>query len=788
MTGLSVLTGIWFLAAAAGAYVLAQIRRKKILWDFKLTLLVLVFVLILLARMAVNLYGPFSAGEDGITGLNLIERILDSFIHSFQSFSMDEGYTEYTSVGKNLFEEAYGHSAAQIYGIVISCLNILAPIMGGAILLEVLTGIFPVLKSAMRPWRRKFVFSELNEASVTLAEDLMRDQNYRKVIFWDPAYKKKRHRLPLLIFTDAYPDSSSETKSELWERAKSIGAVCIRKDLQHMRLNRSKSVYYFLMDESEDRNVSAMAELLAGDDEGRLMWPAGEEKGQEGEKRTKVFVFCQSDLSVAMLNSLYADSRNRDQMLVLPVRDCTNTAVNLMYEVPLFTPLLEGGGKPAENRPGEKAAGDGGVTREACGTFVTERDAAGRIGGLVPEKELHVSILGSGEDAEELLKAVFWCGQIGGVQLYIHLLSQGASEMKERLLEHCPELLSASKCRPFSEEQDSRLRIYPHTDSPLCSPPYAVIDWPDREINETLISDYPKEILEKTDYYIIALGEDSRNIYAAVMLKKELARRALHTGKNCHTVIAPAVSDGKLADSVRDTEPAQYDPYLIPFGNTEKRFSCRTIFMTDIIEEALEGEQLYTAKNLARRQQDEYSYWANIARAAHAPYKLFAMGCLTGVRLNVPSSERFLGVQKEIAPDDPAFSWMEHRRWAAFMRSQGFIKPSDAQHERYFAITGAHKDLARKFHNCLVENSLRWKEPADALTDECFRKDADPDVLKRVFSGLDALDLVAVKAYIMSCERTGEEPTAAGWKKMEYRQWDDFCQDAAAKRLLSKWG
>lgn len=781
MTGLNLLVGLWMIILCGGILLLIQIRRKKLLWDFNLSFLGLVFLLILIARMTVNLYAPSYLGEEDFMEMGWTERFMDSFVHTFQSFSMDEDYTGYISKGKQLFALAYGPWAASVYGIVISVLDILAPVLGGAVLLEILTGVFPRLKLFLRPFRRKFVFSELNDASITLAEDLYRDRNYQKVVFWESSYRKEWHLRPFLVFTDAYPDQESETKSELFDRAKALGAVCIRTDMLHLPVNRSKSVYYFLMDEQEQKNISILGELLDGNKAGYQLWPEGEENG---EPRTRVFAFCQSDLSVMMMNNICAASENRQHLIVRPIRDYANTAVSLMYEAPLFMPLLAGGGTPVPEA--EKRS----PSIEKIGQFFVEKDEEGRIGGLIPVKELHVTILGSGSIAEEVFQAVCWCGQIGGVQLFIHVLSQEADRLQARLQARCPELLRICEVRKRSfvapaaavgtASLDDLLRIYPHTSSPLSNAPYAVVDGfsEGERVDAAHLDGYPEEILAKTDYYVAALGDDEKNIFVAMMLKRELGKIALNAGSRKHPVIAPAVFDSRLADSIADRSPACGDPYVIPFGMLEDRFSCRNVFSVDVTADALQSEMIYNRKTHSKRQRDEYSYWANIVRAVHAPYKLFGLGCVTGVDPSAPAASRFTVEPKTIAPDDPAypaFAWMEHRRWNAYMRTQGFCLATADQHRRYFALSGSHKDLARKLHNCLVETSMRGNRMPSVYSGDLSD-----------YAAYDALDVVSIEAYHMSCSRSGEEETLQGRQEAEYKQWDEYGNDSAAQSLMEK--
>ena len=723
----------------AGIIFLVLYKKKNPGSSRKLILLGLVFALILISRITVNLFGIWEEKE-ALEPLNGAERFLSAFIDSLQSFSLDADYSLYTVKGKELFEAVYGRFFADIYGIIASLLNILAPVMSGAVLLDILTGVFPWLKLSLHPWRRKFVFSHLNEASLTLAEDLIRDRNYSKIIYWDESLKDLSSPRPQIIFTDVYPDNESEAQSELLARARSLGAICLKSDLELLDLHRSASVYYFLIDEDENTNVSSLSGLLKEPD----MWPGGKEKE---EFRTRIFIFCQSELSVTMINAICKNSPNNDSVLVRPIRDYVNMAVSLMYDVPLFTSQANAGG-----------------SRKLFDTLPKpQTDDKGRIGSVPPVSELHVALIGSGTIAEEVFKAMYWCGQISGVQLFIHVLSRTAEEMKARIQASCPELF------PSCTEHDEILRIYPGTDSPLYNPPYAILN-SFRNINAEDPEQYPKDILQKTDYYVIALGSDEKNIYAAEILKKELSRTALETGTDRHPVIVPSVFSDRLADSCAKRTPGKYEPYIIPFGTFRKRFSCRNTFLTDFTKEALRSELMYNNKTHQSRQKDEYSYWANTVRAVHAPYKLYGLGCIAGVDLSDEHSDHRYVMNNIVFYSRRILSeWMEHRRWDAYLRSQGFCKATDQQHKSYYAVTHAHKDIAAKLHNCLVESSMRGND---------LSKVNDPDMKGKY----DALDMVSVRAYTMD---HGTKTDPAELQDSEYKKWDMLVNDTAAQKLWS---
>ena len=88
--------------------------------------------------------------------LGIFETIMDSFVHTLQSFSMDEDYTKYVEHGKAALSDIA--VCAEVYGIIISILNVMAPILGGAVILDILIGIFPTLKIIFKTRMHLFIF------------------------------------------------------------------------------------------------------------------------------------------------------------------------------------------------------------------------------------------------------------------------------------------------------------------------------------------------------------------------------------------------------------------------------------------------------------------------------------------------------------------------------------------------------------------------------------------------------------------------------------------------------
>ena len=93
-------------------------------------------------------------------------------------------------------------------------------------------------------------------------------------------------------------------------------------------------------------------------------------------------------------------------------------------------------------------------------------------------------------------------------------------------------------------------------------------------------------------------------------------------------------------------------------------------------------------------------------------------------------------------------SWLEHRRWNAFMRTKGYMASTESQMEKYAYKEGTdHKNLPIKLHPMIVESSI---EPETTIDDW-----DDPN-----YEELDCLDTVFINMYKMN------------GKKDNYKQWD----------------
>lgn len=677
----------------------------------KLKIALYLMVLLWIARFVVGLYYNVQEQIDLSAGNTLF----DSLIHALQSFSMDEDYTMYTTAGKAAFDSWFGAPWGSVYGSVISVLNVCAPVLGGALLLDILTNAFPHIRLYLSPFTHKFVFSELNAGAVTLAEDIMRGEKYREIL---PFHVKRK---PLLVFTDAYTDETSEYYTELLARARKLGAVCIRTDLLHLSLYRSHSVDYFLLDEDVMSNVSALVTLLEETGEGKYRWPSGKKNDSFA---TRIYVFVRDTLEEDMVTAVLRKKNCPDHVMVRAIHEYKNAAINLMHEAPLFLPLLS------------------------------------LDKGQEEEKELTVTVFGDGAIAKEVVKAVFWCGQMEHVRLHLHVLGEHADKLRKNLETECPEMLES--CDPASE----LLTVCPLQADSVKNPPYcAELTFTDMEVEELLLQT-GSAVWEDTDYYVVALASDQKNTELTEKIRLLTERLQAQKKNGQHKIIAPVISGAKTGEVLRLSHPADEEPYILPFADLESIFSCQNVFLSRFAEGAGKNACLYDQTMQKKEQKDTYSYWANIARAVHGIYKLYSLGLVDSAEVTDKGSctvheKKAAGITQKQADE---LAWLEHRRWVAFMRTQGFICPTKEQYDTYFAQEKTHKSIRLKMHNCLAEAAvIPYRLP-----------DTEEDIQ---WESCDALDLAGIRA----CKKDGVA-LEDRYKKWDYWMYDELLRDMFAEK------
>ena len=757
-------------------------------------------------RYSVGYYSHYNPNDE-VPAMTLNEEIFNSLVHTLQSFSMDEGYTEYVVAGKDMMA-AITHEGSvwiTIYGVYASMLNVFAVIAGGAILFDLLSEFFPKLRLILARasfWKKKYYFSELNDKSLALAKSIQENDNHH----------------PILIFADAYVDDEEENSSERMLSAQSMGAICLKDDLMHVGLRQlgQKEIRIFLIDENENSNIETLSTLLESND------PLIDS--------SEIYVFSsddhysQLDEEITFIISQFKGKREK-MPVIIPVNGVRNMSINLLKDLPLFEPLI----------------------------------------GRKDKKDLRVTILGSGVIGTEFFLNTYWFGQLLEHDLNVTVVSKekknseseysGEGNFEGRINNVNPDILKSQK-GVFDEQEGAKAYLTYH---------YVECDVLTDDF-ETIFSQRqdgtPSGCLLDTDYFIVALGSDEDNFAVATKLKRAVGIYHAKEQKDHKTIISYVVYNGELCNALngltgdpfncwvrRDSRnlckytytmdgaaQKEADVYMHAFGSLDEVYGVKNVFFEDVRGNAQKASEVYAKQQMMddaaqirktskKRMDDIYKYEANLGKVLQCKYRIFAAGCrersifqyeksldditkeieakkeeaqetkakktevqeaAVSVNTWVPEYEmeqadavrkylKFIYVEKKNEQSMKVIhglSLMEHRRWTAFMRIKGFRDPKELLGEdcmdKYLRLEtrehandgGAYKFLALKLHNCMVESYLPIRAAMDDYGTIIVESELEEPKKWKDYK-LDPLDLV-------SLERWDKDQNREDYKRWDY--------------------
>ena len=750
-----------------------------------------------LTRMAVGYWSDI-VSKCKYERLTVFEGIFNSLFRSLRTFGLEEEYVDYVNDIKDMIaamisQDKRNFNAIQNTTIVyITIQNLMAPFIGGAIILEVLAKIFPQIGlrwAYICFYRPRYFFSELNAASLALAKSIYREM--------------KGKRRPILIFTDTYVDDEKEKDYELLLEAKKYGAICLRDDLAHVTKTRTGTRTYFLMDENEFGNLQTLMGLT-------------EDQNVKYIRDSQIFLFVTGDAYVQVEKQINNDFgsakkqallKGKGKPMIIPINGYRNLVQNLFVEVPLYEPLIQ---KEDNTKLNITIFGNGVIGTEAfLNAYWFGQMMVSRVGDRkIPMTPCEVTINVVSKDEKE----IFWSKidyvnpEIKGT---VKVAGDCAGSNKEELLSY--------------NDKGSR-------NDPYCNVNYIKADvqigsfW-DSESDET------KQFVD-ADYFIVALGSDADNISIADRLRRTVGQRHMeNSGVSKKAVIAYAVFNSEIAEKLNadryhripGEKPA--DIYMYAFGSLDSVYSYSNVCMSRYkmlaetigasYDKSREQEKLIEDNGKRKNNKNQnYNYWANLARAMHIRYKVFSLGMLTQSifdfsvdktggehdykeyvtkqckkyiqialgKLPQNSDEEFKQICEDVEKKKHRLAWLEHRRWNAFTRTMGY-QHIDAR--KIFRSKEAQKDMDIKLHSCLVE--ARYPDCDKGISyiyayflDNGYidRDRAHPDFKSKELDRLDEVTLERRNCYSNEKEED--------FKQYDYYRYEfyEYLTDAEVEQLL----
>lgn len=726
--------------------------------------------------------------EKGAPILNGFEQFVESFFRSLRTFGIEEEYPKLIGQLKNLIANQFWEGLAVVYS---SLLEIIAPISGGAIILEILSSVLPKVRlylSFFRLGKRKYCyFNELNAPSIALA----------KSIISEGAGAKKTPQ-PVVIFADAYVDREDEKEYELFLEAKQLGAICVRDDLAHIRkpFCWRKHREYYLMDENEFGNLQSLARLV-------------DPRNVKYIKGAFIYLFVQSDAYVQIEKNIQKEigklfPGEDEKPRIVPVRGYRNLVQNLLQEVPLYEPLISKENKDDLN---VTILGNGLIGTEAfLSVYWLGQMLVSEI-GTVP-KQCGVTVNVVSKDDEE----TFW-SKIDYVNPEIQktvekIQADSSDSMKKTCTENAKELCSNCPAQTASQKSNLDDGLLSYNKKGEKNLPYCKVRYVKSDLKIDGFWDAETEEIGgilSSDYFIVALGNDADNISIAEKIRSNIGKKHIEEYQKKvfnRTVITYAVFDSELAKTLNEEkcfksvlkQEGDFDIYTYAFGSLEDVYSCKNVYLSKhniwatVSGKSSDSNDTHRLDNLDRigrelqkYENSNYDYWANLAKALHVKYKVFSLGWIRNSVFCSSEKNKFESLQKKnqetcalylklaaisalektdlLSKDEMAMyqdlqqkkhylAWLEHRRWNAFTRTMGY-RQVDIQ--KILAGVAAQKDMRLKLHSCLVEAEF----PNNPERDNCYMW-MEKDCAETDDENLDALDRVSKE------------------KKCDYKEYD-YC-------------
>ena len=164
---------------------------------------------------------------------------------------------------------------ALVYSIFAAFIFVFAPVLTFSVVFSLFMNIFSHQKLLLNFNKDLYVFSELNEKSLALAQSIAIDHPDR-----------------IIVFNDVF-DNDTEKAFELKSEAKKLSAIFLKSDIVEVNYGRqhskSKKIYMFLIGENDEENIEQCISLI---------------ENYRNRDNTRVYLFSDSVESEFLLNTI----------------------------------------------------------------------------------------------------------------------------------------------------------------------------------------------------------------------------------------------------------------------------------------------------------------------------------------------------------------------------------------------------------------------------------------------------------------------------------------------------
>ena len=784
-------------------FLLAPRIEYKSKWHSRRKYIAIAFLLVSVTLML----GAYAVGDKEINLFDNITKVISSILGFF---TLDADYMEFTKVVNETFNGGWYY----LFYIEYWAYILIMPLIGGVFLLDIISTIVPAFRLLINRRNTKYVFSELNARSITLAEDIAEkswkirtNQSVENIDESEKFWLKRA----CIVFTDVYTDKESENSSELLARAKNIGAICIRNDILevtfHWWARLKRKLVYFLMDEKEENNVTTAISLLSSSNN-KIMNRA-KKRWNHREYNIDMYVFSSSSESARLIDEKKTEEKTSISSNIKLLVKCVNEYRNVVFKMfdgehnegkTLSETFTLPGTSNDEIEKRDEALKQYATYRVWNGYFQNKDESKeSNKSNVNPKHEINIVIFGGGRIAKEYIKTAVWCYKMCSSsddtkvdKINISVFAKDADELEYKLHLEAPELFKNKELEKeelkletvSKDKQNSNLEA---TNEPLkpkskelefdCAFNFYKATFPSKEFFD-IFSDVTKLSVQKI---LVAFGDDELNYDAARLIKDLFEREQGIRNSHAPMSIEFAIENDDLYQVLNNqfVNNENYNSWCLlrPFSVLKNCFSYECVCLSDLENRGLEADRIYQQdKSVDEFLQTNYAWKSSVATALHSTYKWFSkvkigdnVSGMYNAMLNGLNDDK----QKELS--DKVY-WLEHKRWNAYMASEGYRCPSahefavlaftpavrikgpnndDEKIEVAFKRRG-HQDHFRRLHACMLESDGKYTK-----IEELFAK------LGYIYSAEKKIK----EAICDAQENINKEKTLSGWLN-EYILYD----------------
>lgn len=584
------LLSVAVLVTAVG-YAAAAVRKYKagqLLTPFN-AVFVGVFFAVFAAQIPV--FQADLAGES----FYVLKLLLFDALQTIQVFTVNVG-------GDFIIENVSNSNATirNVYSGYMSCLFFAAPLLTFGFLVSLFKNALATLNYRLHFWVDVYIFSELNEKSVLLAQSIRRN-----------------HKKALIVFTDVDREEG-KISCELIESAKELAALVFEKDVISIDFSahsKKAQICFFVIGKNEGENLIETLKLYAG---------------YNDREKTRIYVFSTETEGELLLSNL-----PKGKLKLRRVNEVRSLVYRYLHE-------------------------DG---HEIFESAAVQPDGT---------KAVNAVVIGLGKTGTEVLKALSWYCQMDGYSINIQAYDRDELA-QDRFAALCPELMS-EKYNGVCIRGESQYTIGIHAGMDVQTGSFA----------QTFMCG------PEPTFVFVCLGDDEDNINCAANLRMLCERRG---AKPIIRTIIHSEEESRALEGVCNYRGQPYA--ILTIGELGTSYSEDTLMESEL-------EQLALRRHLKWGEEEEfwqfeYNYRSSMASAVHMQAR---------VACAIPGADKEESQLTEEERD--IIEKLEHRRWNAYMRSEGYVYSGSPE-------KSSRNDLA-KMHHDLVD--------FEALSEEEKRKDS----------------------------------------------------------------